>query len=106
MRTADDIAETAQHATPIVLRIQEQLTEDGRRHVFRAETVGGDAVQLDVWNRHLGVFEWEPSTWYSFENVRGQRWTVNGESGVTVSTTPDVTVTQHDSPRDADVTTG
>ncbi len=105
VRTAESIKETAQHPTPVMLRIQEQLTENGRRHVFRAETVNGDAVQLDVWNRHLSAFEWEPDAWYTFNNVRGQRWTVNGESGVTVSTTPDVAVTQHDSLPDAGVKT-
>lgn len=106
VRAADGIEETARHPAPVVLRVRDQLTEDGRRRVFRAETVDGDAVQLDVWNRHVGAFECEPDTWYTFENVRGQRWTVNGESGVTVSTTPDATVTQHDPSSGADVTTG
>ncbi|OYR40765.1 hypothetical protein DJ82_06650 [Halorubrum sp. Ib24] len=105
VRTADGIDETPQHTAPVVLRIREQLTEDGRRHVFRAETSDGDTVQLDVWNRHVSEFDWEPGAWYAFEKVRGQRWTVNGESGVTVSTTPDVTVTPRDSAPDADVTT-
>lgn len=100
VRTVDGIDETPQHTTPVVLRIREQLTEDGRRHVFRAETDDGESVQLDVWNRHVSEFDWEPGTWYAFENMRGQHWTVNGESGVTVSTTPDVTVTQRDSALD------
>ncbi|MFY4815419.1 hypothetical protein ACOJIV_22370 [Haloarcula sp. AONF1] len=106
VRTAAGIEETPQHTAPVVLRIREQLTEDGRRHVFRAETSDGESVQLDVWNRHLSEFDWEPGAWYAFEKVRGQQWTVNGESGVTVSTTPDVTVTQRDSAPDADVTAG
>lgn len=106
VRTADGIDETPQHTAPVVLRIREQLTEDGRRHVFRAETSDGDTVQLDVWNQHVSEFNWEPDAWYAFEKVRGQHWTVNGESGVTVSTTPDVTVTQRDSAPDSDVTAG
>ena len=106
VRAADGIDETPQHTAPVVLRIRERLTEDGRRHVFRAETSDGDTVQLDVWTRHVSEFDWEPGAWYAFENVRGQRWTVNGESGVTVSTTPAVTVTRRDSGPDADVTTG
>ena len=106
VRTADGIDETPQHTAPVVLRIREQLTEDGRRHVFRAETSDGDTVQLDVWNRHVSEFDWEPGTWYAFEKVRGQHWTVNGQSGVTVSTTPDVTVMQRDSAPDSDVTAG
>lgn len=106
VRTIDGIDETPQHTTPVVLRIREQLTEDGRRHVFRAETGDGESVQLDVWNRHVGEVDWEPDAWYAFENVRGQQWTVNGESGVTISTTPDVTVTERDSGPDADAATG
>ena len=106
VRTAAGIDEMPQHTTPVVLRIQEQLTEDGRRHVFRAETRDGDTVQLDVWNRHLSEFDWEPGAWYAFEKVRGQHWTVNGESGVTVSTTPDVTVMQLDSVPNSDMTAG
>jgi hypothetical protein len=106
VRTVDGIDETPQHTTPVVLRIREQLTEDGRRHVFRAETGDGESVQLDVWNRHVGEVDWEPDAWYAFENVRGQQWTVNGESGVTISTTPDVTVTERDSGPDADAATG
>jgi hypothetical protein len=106
VQTAAGIEETAKHTTPVVLQIQEQLTEDGRRHVFRAETGDGESVQLDVWNRHVSEFDWEPGTWYAFEKVRGQHWTVDGESGVTVSTTPDVTITQRDSSPDPDVTTG
>lgn len=93
-RTADRIDETAQHTTPVVLQIREQLTEDGRRRVFRAETVDGESVQLDVWNRHISEFDWVPDAWYAFEKVRGQHWTVNGETGVTVSTTPNATVTR------------
>ena len=106
VQTADGIEETARHPTPVVLRVREQLTEDGRRRVFRAETVDGDAVQLDVWNRHLTAFDWEPSAWYTFNNVRGQRWTVNGHSGVTVSTTPEVSIRKDDSPQDAGVRSG
>jgi hypothetical protein len=106
VRTAAGIEETPQHTAPIVLQIREQLTEDGRRHVFRAETGDGESVQLDVWNRHVGEVDWEPGAWYAFENVRGQQWTVNSESGVTVSTTPAVTVTQRDSAPQPDVTTG
>jgi hypothetical protein len=100
VRTVDGINETPQHTTSVVLQIREQLTEDGRRHVFRAETGNGESVQLDVWNRHVSEFDWDPDTWYVFKNMRGQHWTVNGESGVTVSTTPDVTVTQRDSAPD------
>ncbi|MEZ3170148.1 helix-hairpin-helix domain-containing protein [Halorubrum sp. RMP-47] len=106
VRTVDELNETPQHTAPVVLQIREQLTEDGRRHVFRAETGDGKSVQLDVWNRHVSEFDWEPDAWYVFKNVRGQHWTVNGESGVTVSTTPDVTVTQRDSGPDADAAAG
>lgn len=106
VRTVDEINETARHAAPVALQLQEHLTEDGRRHVFRAVTVGGESVQLDVWNRHVDAFNWEPGAWYVFESVRGQHWTVNGESGVTVSTTPDVTITRRDSLPDADVPGG
>lgn len=106
VRTTDGIDETAQHSTPLVLQIREHLTEDSRRHVFRAETVDGASVQLDVWHRHVGEFDWEPDTWYVFESVRGQHWTVDGESGVTVSTTPAVTITQRDSLPGSDVPTG
>ena len=106
VRTAAGIDETPQHTTPVVLQLREQLTEDGRRRVFRAVTADGESVQLDVWNRHVSEFDWEPGTWYAFQQVRGQHWTVNGESGVTVSTTPDVTVTQRDSAPNSDATTG
>ena len=106
MRTADEIDETPRHSTPVALQIREHLTEDGRRHVFRAANVDGEPVQLDVWNRHVDAFDWEPGAWYEFESVRGQHWTINGESGVTVSTTPDVTVTRRDSTPESDVTTG
>ncbi|WP_435098416.1 helix-hairpin-helix domain-containing protein [Halorubrum sp. N11] len=106
VRTVDKIDETAQHSTPVVLQIREHLTEDGRRHVFRAVTVDGESVQLDVWNRHISEFNWESGAWYVFESVRGQHWTVNGETGVTVSTTPNTTVTQRESIPNAEPTTG
>ncbi|WP_206536639.1 helix-hairpin-helix domain-containing protein [Halorubrum lipolyticum] len=106
VRTVDKIDETAQHSTPVVLQIREHLTEDGRRHVFRAVTVDGESVQLDVWNRHICEFNWESGAWYVFESVRGQHWTVNGETGVTVSTTPNTIVTQRESIPNAEATTG
>lgn len=106
VRTTGGIDETPRHPTPVALQIREHLTEDGRRHVFRAATVDGEPVQLDVWNRHVDAFDWEPGAWYEFESVRGQHWTVDGESGVTVSTTPDVTVTRRDSTPESDVKRG
>lgn len=106
VRSVDEVDDTARHSTPVVVQIREHLSEDGRRHVFRAVTVDGESVQLDVWNRHLNEFTWKSDAWYVFEAVRVQRWTVNGETGVTVSTTPNATVTQRDSKPDAGVTTG
>lgn len=105
IRSVKSIEDTSQNSSPVMLKISEHLMEDSRRHVFRAKTVDGEPVQLDVWDRHLGEFDWEPDTWYLFEALRGQHWTVDGEAGVTVSTTPHVTVTQRDSLPDTDVTT-
>ena len=104
VRSVKSIEDTSQHSSPVMVQICEQLTEDGRRHVFRAKTVDGEFVQLDVWNRHLDEFDWEPDTWYLFEALRGQHWIADDEAGVTVSTTPNVTVTQCDSLPDSDVT--
>ena len=95
IRTADDVVDRARQPAPVALRIREELFEDGRRTVFRAETLAGDAVQFDVWHRHSDVDALALNEWYLLENVRGQQWTVARGTGVTVSTTPTVTVTSH-----------
>lgn len=106
IHASDEIVDRARQPAPVVLRLREELTEDGRRTVFRAETIAGDPVQFDVWHRHSDEDVWEFDEWYLLENVRGQHWAVNGETGVTVSTTPNGTVTQRESIPDSEVTTG
>lgn len=105
IRTASDIVDRATQPAPVVLRLHEELTEDGRRTVFRAETLSGDPVQVDIWHRHVDKTDWVFDDWYEFEAVRGQRWTVNGKTGITVSTTPNATITQRDSIPGSDVIT-
>lgn len=91
-----DIVDCVRQSVPVVLRLHEELTEDGRRMVFRAETLAGDSVQFDVWHRHDSQKTWELNEWYLLENVRGQHWTVANGTGVTLSTTPTFTVTRHE----------
>ena len=96
IRTADDVVDRPRQPAPVALRVHEELLEDGRRTVFRAETLAGDTVQFDVWHRHSDADVLELNEWYLLENVRGQQWTVAHSTGVTLSTTPTVTVTSHD----------
>jgi hypothetical protein len=95
IHSADEIVDCAHQPAPVVLRLREELTEDGRRTVFRAETIAGDTVQFDVWHRHSNQETWEFNEWYLLENVRGQHWTVASDSGVTLSSTPAFTATSH-----------
>jgi len=101
IHTTDDIADDTRQPAPVVLRLHEELLEDGRRTVFRAETVAGDSVQFDVWHRHADAETWNLNEWYLLENIRGQQWTVANGTGVTLSTTPTFTVTSHE-PADYD----
>ena len=105
VRTVDEIPDTAELTETVILQIREQLSESGRRSVFRANTVSGESVQLDVWNWHVSEFTLEPDDWYVFDAVRGQHWTVDGTSGVTISTTPNVTITKHGPTPDHKTTT-
>ena len=105
VRTVDEITDTAELTDTVMLQIRERLSESGRRSVFRANTVSGESVQLDVWNRHVSELTLEPDDWYVFDAVRGQHWTVDGTSGVTISTTPNVTITKHGPTPDHKTTT-
>ena len=96
IRGIGEIADRACQPAPVLLRLREELTEDGRRTVFRAETIAGDSVQFDVWHRHSDQETWEFNEWYLLENVRGQHWTVPSGTGVTLSTTPTFTATSHE----------
>ncbi|WP_143420508.1 hypothetical protein [Halorubrum sp. Ib24] len=97
IRDTKEIIDRARQPAPVVLRLREELTEDGRRTVYRAETITGNSVQFDVWHRHSDQDTWEFNEWYLLENIRGQQWTVANGAGVTLSTTPAFTATKHES---------
>jgi hypothetical protein len=96
IHTTDEVVDCARQPVPVVLRLREELSEDERRTVFRAETIAGDTVQFDAWHRHRNQEPWEFNEWYLLENVRGQHWTVANDTGVTLSSTPTFTATSHD----------
>lgn len=98
IHTAAEIVDGTRQPAPIVLRLHEELSEDGRRTAFRGETLAGDPVQFDVWHRHSDEAMWEFNEWYRVENVRGQHWTVANGTGVTLTTTPTFTATRHEPP--------
>ncbi|MEZ3170147.1 hypothetical protein ABNG03_05875 [Halorubrum sp. RMP-47] len=98
IHTTAEIVDGQSQRAPIVLRLHEELSEDGRRTVFRGETLAGDQVQFDVWHRHSDEAMWEFDEWYLVENVRGQHWTVANGTGVTLTTTPTFTATRHEPP--------